>query len=122
MVLTMATPKKKTTIKKTTPKKKIGKDLTDVKGFVKGGNNPVYKDKQGNTRIINKRKEDYVRDVITVSKQGKSGWSTVKEKTGIGFSENDARKGRVAPIANPAKAAEGLRRTSTYLNKKRKKK
>ena len=113
----MAMPKKKAT-----PKKKIGKDLTDVKGFVKGGNNPVYKDKQGNTRIINKRKEDYVRDVITVSKQGKSGWSTVKEKTGIGFSENDARKGRVAPIANPAKAAEGLRRTSTYLNNKRKKK
>jgi hypothetical protein len=111
----MAMPKKKAT-----PKKKIGKDLTDVKAALQ--NKTIYKDKKGDTRITQSQKNSYAPKIITVSKQGKSGFSTVKEKTGIGFSKNDARKGRVAPISDPVKAAEGLRRTSTYLNNKRKKK
>jgi hypothetical protein len=118
----MAMPKKKTTIKKTAPKtapkKKIGKDLTDVIGST-GGRNTVYKDKEGNTRITNMRKENYITDVITVSKQGKSGFSTVKEKSGTAWKKNNALKGRVAPVANPVKAAEGLRQTSDYLRNRK---
>ena len=93
--------------------KKPGKDLTDVIGSA-SGRNTVYKDKQGNTRITNMRKENYVTDVITVSKQGKSGFSTVKERTGTFSSKNNALKGNVAPVANPEKAAEALRQTSDY--------
>lgn len=115
----MALPKKKIASKKTAPKKKIGKDLTDV---IESTKNPqresVYKDKKGNTRITNMRKENYITDVITVSKQGKSGFSTVKERSGIASRKNNALKGRVAPIADPVKAAQSLRRTSDYLRNK----
>jgi hypothetical protein len=118
----MAMPKKKAT-----PKKKIGKDLTDVKAALQ--NKTIYKDKKGDTRITQSQKNSYAPKIITVSKQGKSGFSSVKEKTGLG-GKNDPRKGRVAPIAQVSEkmkngnmsSADSLRRTSTYLNNKRKKK
>ena len=121
----MAMPKKKTT-----PKKKIGKDSKDFIEYVKG--NRVYGDKKGNTRVVTET-NPFGRNagkviVTTVSKQGKSGFSSVKQRTGLPYSKNDALQGRIAPIANPKKAASAIKinaqkiNTKAYENRNKKKK
>ena len=121
----MAMPKKKAT-----PKKKIGKDSKDLIEYVKG--NRVYGDKKGNTRVVTETNPSGRNAgkviVTTVSKQGKSGFSSVKQRTGIPYKKNDALQGKIAPIANPKKAASSIKidaqkiNTKAYENRNKKKK
>jgi hypothetical protein len=104
------TATKKTVIKKSTaPKKKIGKDLSDVIDYVKRGGRDAeasYDSKKQIFTVHTPSKEGPYNLSTKVTKQGKSGWSSVVHRNAT-FTNQDkdfGKRGHMAPISNPEKA------------------
>jgi hypothetical protein len=118
MVLTMATPKKKTT-----PKKKIGKNLSDVVDYVKSGNrrdNISTNPKTKTTTVTTPSKQGPYNLITKVKPQGKSGFSSVSTRNATFTNQNKdyGKRGTMSPIANPRKAYLAIQETARQNDKR----
>jgi hypothetical protein len=109
----MAMPKKKTTVKKTAPKtepkKKIGKNISDVTDYIKSGGRSTtvsVNPKTKTTTVHTPSMEGPYNLSTKVRKQGKSGFSSVSTRNATFTNQNKdyGKRGTMSPIANPRKA------------------
>jgi hypothetical protein len=118
MVLTMAMPKKKIT-----PKKKIGKNVSDVIDYVKSGNrkdNISTNKKTKTTTVTTPSKQGPYSLLTKVKPQGKSGFSSVSTRNSTFTNQNKdyGKRGVVAPIANPRKAFLAIQESARQDDKR----
>ena len=106
-------PKKKTTVKKTAsktePKKKIGKNISDVTDYIKSGGRSTtvsVNPKTKTTTVHTPSMEGPYNLSTKVRKQGKSGFSSVSTRNATFTNQNKdyGKRGTMSPIANPRKA------------------
>ncbi len=109
----MAMPKKKTVIKKTAPKKKISKNVSDVVDYVKRGGRDAeasYDAKKQQLTVHTPSKKGPYNLSTKVTKQGKSGFSSVVTRNATFTNQNKdyGKRGTMSPIANPKKAVPAI--------------